>query len=307
MGSVQTKEDIITPTATPVKIQRQITDQHSYISPLQKVISSASACEDPRSPGSRRTPVGSPNSMTPTLLRRERMKRLGSASKLAPLDPRSPSITARTPLQLSTASAADPPRTPPPFNFIDPRSPCMLRTPLSLSAQEAVIVDDLIIVGQEIMGVAPLALSSSFSADADVEVVSEEKGLSSSSVATEVLPSSEASESTSIRQTVETYGSPDNVVSAGIMAIVMSPLNSPSLGSRKRKDIARVHALSPLKKSYSAPMDENTPPSPSPVMKAIAAGKIRAPLSPLTQRSMNSRQCMGVQPIKFRMDPGILG
>jgi hypothetical protein len=299
MGSVQTKEDIITPTTTPVKIQKQITEQYSYISPLQKVISSASSYEDPRSPGSRRTPVSSPNSLTPTLLRRERMKRLGSASKLAPLDPRSPSI--RTPLQLSTA---DPPRTPPPFNSTDPRSPYMMRTPLTLSAQDAVVVDDLIIVGQEIMGGAPLSLSSS-SAEAEVVVVASEEKADKVLSSSAELPASEALESTSIRHTVETYSSPD--VSAGIMALVMSPLNSPSLGSRKRKDIARVHALSPLKKSYSAPMDENTPPSPSPVMKAIAVGKMRTPLSPLTQLSINSRQCKDVQPIKFRMDPGILG
>lgn len=296
MGTVQTKEDIITPT-TPVKIQKQITE-HSYISPLQKIISAASAQEDPRSPGSRRTPVSSPNSLTPTLLRCERMKRLGSASKLTPLDPRSPSL--RTPLHLSTV---DPPRTPPPFNSTDPRSPYMMRTPLTLSAQDAIVVDDLIIVGQEIMG-TPLSLSTPC-ADTEVVVTGEEK-VEYTLSSTAELPVSEALESTSAKQTTETYNSPE--VSAGIMALVMSPLNSPSFGSRKRKDIIRVHALSPLKKSYSAPVDENTPPSPSPVLKAVAAaGRARAPLSPLTQRSINARYCMGVQPIKFRMDPGILG
>jgi len=99
-------------------------------------------------------------------------------------------------------------------------------------------------------------------------------------------------------------------VSAEIMALVLSPLNSPSVASRKRKDIARPHGLSPLKKSYSAPMDENCPPSP--VNKAIASvARARTPLSPLSQRrtvtTRREQHCAGVQPIKFRMDPGILG
>jgi len=292
MGSVQTK-DIITPSTTPVKIQKQITE-HSFISPsLQRTISASR--EDPRSPGGRRTPLQSPHS-TPNLSKntRERMMMRLTASKQSQ-DPRSPSVINRTPLQLSAVDGV--PRTPPPFRSGDPRSPYMARTPLALSTQDtATVPDALVIVGQEIAG-EPIVFAE--------EIVFEEgkKIEIPIGASVEIVEASTSVDTMSANMTTENFNSP--VISDQIMALVMSPLNSPSLGTRKRKDIARTQGLSPLKKSYSAP-DENTPPSP--VNKSIAStARPRAPLSPLTQRAMNSRYCVGVPPIKFRMDPGILG
>jgi len=290
MGSVQTK-DIIAPTTTPVKIQSQIAE-HSLISHLQKTISASH--EDPRSPGGRRTPVQSPLS-TPNLNKnaREKMMMKYKASKSA--DPRSPSMASRTPLHLSTAE--DAPRTPPPFRGCDPRSPYMMRTPLALSAQELIVVpDDLAIVGQEIEGEPIKFADEVIEAKGGVEVPI---GASVEIIAISTSADSFAPNSPQLN--TSTTG-----VSEGIMALVMSPLNSP-MGSRKRKDIGRTQALSPLKKSYSAPMDENTPPSP--VNKSIASvARARTPLSPLSHRAINTRQhSVAVHPIKFRMDPGILG
>jgi len=277
MGSVQTK-DIITPSSSPVKIQKQITE-HSFISPLQRTISATR--EDPRSPGGRRTPLQSPH-VTPNLNKntRERMMMILNASKS--VDPRSPSMVTRTPLNLSAAEGV--PRTPPPFRSGDPRSPYMMRTPLALS--DAVMVpDDLVIVGQEIGG-DPVRFAE--------EVVIEEGGERIAVGASmEILAASSDS----------AYNSPS--ISKELLALAMSPMNSPSIGSRKRKDITRAPGLSPLKKSYSAPMDENTPPSP--VNKSITSvARARTPLSPLAMNSKH-QYSVGVQPIKFRMDPGILG
>jgi len=294
MGSAQTK-DIITPTTTPVKVQEQITE-HTFISPIHKAISSASSVEDPRSPGGRRTPLHSPHS-TPNLnknVRDRMMMRL--ASKQSTQDPRSPSLINRTPLQLSAVDGV--PRTPPPFRSEDPRSPSTARTPLALSTQGATTAPDLLIVGQEI--------ASEHVVFAE-EIVMEEGKKEEDPPVENIIETSACVDTMSAKVTTENFNSPN--ISEELIAFATSFLNSPSLG-RKRKDIARTQGLSPLKKSYSAPMDENTPPSP-PFNKTIgSAARPRAPLSPLSQRainSINSRYCVGVQPIKFRMDPGILG
>jgi hypothetical protein len=266
MGTVQTKDTISSTMTTPIKSNQF--NEHPHTS-IQSILSAS--LEDPRSPGGRRTPVHSPGFNRNT--REKMLKRLGAA---AAMDPRSPS--SRTPLNLSAAD------TPSPLS-LDPRSPYVARTPLALSAQEVAenieqaevvaVTEDVIIIDKPGMYVAEGAQVSE----------------------------SAAVESTSDRVTVETFNSPE--ISATILALVMSPLNSPSLGGRKRRDILRGSGLSPLKKSYSAPNDENK--SHTPLSKSAANPRnARTPLSPIN-RSLNSRTCAGVQPIKFRMDPGILG
>lgn len=283
MGSAQTKGDIITPS-TPVR-----SELLENITPIQRTLSST--LEDPRSPGCERTPIHSPSFSRNA--REKLLLRLGSASKLNYLDPRSPA--SRTPLHLSTADAT-PTSTPPLLSIADPRSPYTNRTPLALSQQEPAVPD-----GTELA----------------VEDKLEEAEIADTTPVLFTLPddSTTAVESTSNRVVVETFSSPE--VSATIIALVMSPLNSPSLGGRKKRDLRMGHVLSPLKKSYSAPVDENCPPSsPSPLTKSISTTHhhhnngvraARTPLSPINNNRSNTRSCAGVQPIKFRMDPGILG
>jgi len=225
------------------------------------------------------------------------LMRLNSNSKL---DPRSPSAK-RTPLHLA-ASDVSIHRTPPsPFSLGDPRSPLVMLTPLALSTQEVVVVpDDIVIVAEEekVVGAEVLAKpEESTSTKAERPQVEH--------------ASSSGAESTSKGLITEKF-SPDISPSVVIMSLVNSPLHSPM--GRKRKDLIRGPAsLSPLKKSYSAPVDENAPPSPllcknvATTTTTTSTTKTRTPLTPLSQRAMNTRYCVGVQPIKFRMDPGILG
>jgi len=297
--------------------------------PLYAIAATLNNHEDPRSPGSKRTPVSTPFESpcgTPTSTRRRMVVRLGSASKFGALDPRSPA-SRRTPHRDIGASAVK--VTPPPFNLADPRSPFTttiagnIRTPLALSAMDTDAVvgpDDVIIISDGIVeGVIP---ESEDRQEAEIDEMKISKGIEntedmkfSKGASTDemkiskgienTVASSSGPESTCGKVTTETFNSPD-VPSQTIAALAMSPMNSPSLGSRKRKDHSRVstYTPSPLKKSYSAPMDENNPPSPvnKPLKNRVQA---RAPLSPL---SVNPRhQCTEIQPIKLRMDPSILG
>jgi len=255
--------------------------------------------------------------------------RLGSASKFGALDPRSPA-SRRTPLHEVGASEVK--VTPPPCSLGDPRSPLattiagIARTPLALSAMDTdavVVPDDVIIVSEEVVcegisepeetqeaektdemkiskGVAESTEEMKISKGAEsIDEMKISKGVAST------VESSAATDSTSEKVITETFNSPDVTTSHTIMALAISPLNSPSLGSRKRKEYSRASAYtpSPLKKSYSAPIDENNPPSPvnKPLKNRV---QVRAPLSPL---SINPRhQCTEIQPIKLRMDPSIL-
>jgi len=294
--------------------------------PLYAIAATLNTREDPRSPGSKRTPVSTPFESpcgTPTTTRRRMVVRLGSASKFGALDPRSPA-SRRTPHHDVGASAVK--ATPPPFSLADPRSPFTTtiagntRTPLALSAMDTDAVvgpDDVVIVSDGIVeGIIPdpeerqeideMKISKGIENTDDMKI---SKGASTDEMKISkgienTAESSAGPESTCGKVTTETFNSPD-VPSQTIMALAVSPVNSPSLGSRKRKDHSKAYSYtpSPLKKSYSAPMDENTPSSPvnKPLKNRVQA---RAPLSPL---SANKRhQCTEIQPIKLRMDPSIL-
>jgi len=183
----------------------------------------------------------------------------------------------------------------------DPRSPGS-RTPINstLDSSEPVVVLDDVVIAEEIM--------------CDVVVLEEpeeKRGIEEKQEASETTTqeASTVAESTSQKVITESYlSSPEYTPSTTVVALAMSPLNSP-IGTRKRKDHTKVFSHSPLKKSYSAPLDENELPNPpSPVNKSIKQRKqqARTPLSPLTH-SINSRHCTDVQPIKLRLDPTILG
>jgi len=287
MGSVNAKETNDTTISIPPSMMEngKLLQKKKYMSPLHRT---ALEDADPRSPGSRRTPVHSPllTTLESKACRDRVLMRLGSAAKFTCIDPRSPA-SRRTPI--STGSNAAKP-TPPPFSLGvslgDPRSPYMMRTPLAISSQE-VAADDVVLAEEVVL-------------HASGEVVDKAEKV-------EVVEQSTVVESTAGNTTREVFSSPEYSISPGIMALTISPLNSPALGQRKRKqDLVkdRYTALSPLKKSYSAPNDENIPPSPQ---RLYSITKARTPLSPLSQRVINTRYCMDVQPIKFRMDPGILG
>jgi len=286
MGSVNAKDTNETTMSIPTSMMDKLQTK-KYMSPLHRI--SALEDTDPRSPSSRRTPVHSPL-LTPLESKacRDRvLMRLGSAAKFNCVDPRSPT-SRRTPISTDSYVARP---TPPPFSLGvslgDPRSPYMMRTPLAISSQE-VAADDVVLAEEVVL-------------HASGEIVDKAEKV-------EVVENSAAVESTAGVMTREVFSSPEYSISPGIMALTISPLSSPALGHRKRKqDLVkdRYTALSPLKKSYSAPNDENTPPSPPQRLYSIT--KARTPLSPLSQRVINTRYCMDVQPIKFRMDPGILG
>jgi len=303
MGSVNAKdtnETTISNIPAPLVMDKSKSRKNQLMSPLHRTISASLEDKDPRSPGSRRTPIHTPFSTPPLhgkAYRDRILLRLGSASKFNCADPRSPACR-RTPIS-QVAMGMRP--TPPPFSlgvsFGDPRSPYMMRTPLALSSQEVLVDDDVVIAEEVAMRASGEALEKTEKAESvDVE----------NSVATESVAQREMKESFT--------SSGEYSISPIIMALTISPLNSPALGYRKRKqDMVkdRYAALSPLKKSYSAPSDENIPPSPlkhsSNTVNNTNNTKARTPLSPLSQRVINTRYCMDIQPIKFRMDPGILG
>lgn len=280
-----------------------------HVSPALYAIA-ASLDEDPRSPGSRRTPMSTPfesPAVSPSQVRwhGRMIMRLGSASKFGQFDPRSPA-SRRTPVHATAPNAAYAAVTPLALSMsmsmgmTDPRSPGS-RTPVNMSAleNEPVVVPDDIVLAEEI-GCEDMALEES----------EERQGVEQKQEAAETpRESSAGAESTCQRVTTERYlSSPEYTPSPTIIALAVSPLNSPS-GSRKRKDRTKVLASSPLKKSYSAPMDENDLPNPpSPLNKPLKQHfQVRAPLSPLSQRTYNSRHCTDVLPIKLRLDPTILG
>lgn len=156
------------------------------------------------------------------------------------------------------------------------------------------VTDDIVVATEEVICEVEMAsaTASSDSIEKGIEKTLERASIGAESVCEKV--------------TVETFSSPEYSPSPAIMALSVSPLNSP-IGSRKRKDMP--NGPSPLKKSYSAPIDENGYPNPpSPVNKPLKnSTRARTPLSPLSQRTINSRHGAGVQPIKLRMDPAILG
>jgi len=307
MGSVNTKEvnsntNTDLPSIPPSLLERK-SRQTNFMSPLHKSITAAMDDADPRSPSCKRTPVHTPFSTPPLngMAYRDRvLTRLGSASKFPCEDPRSPG-SQRTPVA-NGASYGKP--TPPPFSlglsYGDPRSPTpfLARTPLALSTQEAEVVNDVVVAEEVIMRASvetPVKLEKAEKIDLDVVVVE----------------SSTVVESTSHKTIREVFSSPEYSISPAIMALTISPLSSPALGRKRKPDLVLKYnnSLSPLKKSFSAP-DENTPPSlklsAMIAQNNITNNKGRTPLSPLSTRAINSR-CMDVQPIKFRMEPGILG
>jgi len=313
MGSVATKDanNILHNGA----VIHNENEQSTAISPLRvaAIMQQEAIAADPRSPGYKRTPVHSPQS-TPTLSYKERvLHRLTN-----PVDPRSPS-SIRTPLSNVSTTAII--RTPPPFNLSvggggdprspftqsggdprspftraisnpnDPRSPAPVRTPLSLT-QDTIVVDDIIICE---------GIETKFE-DVDIQASGdklqqqefEEDGASLSSIADRIMSSSRS----------------DISASPAMIALSASAMNSPQIGNRKK--IFKEHTLSPLRKSFSAPInDENVYSSgicKSRTPKSSAGAQERVPLSPiLNQRTVNSRYCVDIQPIKFRMDPGLLG
>lgn len=308
MGSINGKEDNNTSAATttiPPSVERMKQRKMEYISPLHR--SSAFENKDPRSPGGlRRSPINTPHS-TPPLSKayRERaLMRFGSPAKFSCVDPRSPAAQ-RTPVSLPFAFEHV---TPPPFSLggsLDPRSPYMMRTPLSLSsAEETVIMDDVVVVEEKIMRQ---------SGETPEKPIDASEAKEPEKVTVVVVESSGVMESTSTHAFRESFSSSgESNISPALMALSISPLGSPAFGYRKRKSIVdRYPSLSPLKKSYSAPGDENTPPSAlklsAPTPSSNNKQQTRAPLSPLSLRAVNNKRCMDVQPIKFRMEPGVLG
>jgi len=282
-------------------IEQHKTPEH--VSPALYAIAASLNQEDPRSPGYKRTPLATPVEspcVTPTNTRwhGRMIMRLGSASKFGTLDPRSPA-TKRTPLHEPIAHEAK--VTPLTLSMGDPRSPQGARTPLGDSTVE----NDAVVVPEDVV----IATEEMVCEDAVLEEPEEKQGLEETQEASEITQQTTAgAESTCGKMSTENYwSSPEYSPSATVVALAMSPKNS--LGARKRKDRARVLSHSPLKKSYSAPIDENVFPNnpPSPVNKLKQHTQVRKPLSPLSQRTINSRHCSEVQPIKLRLDPTILG
>jgi len=313
MGSVNAKDTNVHVDADtsnisiPPSLLERKSRQMKFMSPLHKSITAAMDDADPRSPSCKRTPVHTPLS-TPPLngksYNNRVLTRLGSASKFACPDPRSPG--SRTPVP---DGASDERPTPPPFSLglsyggpYDPRSPTpyIMRTPLALTQEVEVVSPDVVVAEEIIMSASietPVKMEK-----IDLDVV--------------VVESSTVVESTAQKTIREVFSSPEYSISPAIMALTISPLSSPALGRKRKPDLVMKYnsSVSPLKKSFSAPADENTPPQ-----LKLSAGlnnvnnssnnnKIRTPLSPLSTRVMHSRFCtQDVQPIKFRMDPGILG
>lgn len=278
-----------------------------HVSPALYAIAASLNQEDPRSPGYKRTPVSTPFESpcgTPTNSRWHGrvIMRLGSASKFGPLDPRSPA-TRRTPLHAAATNEATVTPLTLSMGVVDPRSPQDARTPLPFStvgSESVVATDDVVIATEEEMVCEEVALEEPEEKQ-ELEEKQEESEM--------ITEASAAAESTCERVITETFSSPEYTPSTNVLALAMSPLNSP-LAARKRKDHTKVFAHSPLKKSYSAPVDENELPNPpSPVNKPLKQyTQARTPLSPLSQRkTKNSRHCTEVQPIKLRMDPTLLG
>jgi len=286
MGSVQGKNKT---NSVDTPVSKEIPTR---VSPLYAIAASLNGGfpVDPRSPGSKRTPVSTPFESpcsTPTFSRIKQISRLGSSSKFGQLDPRSPA-SKRTPIGKSEPT--DGAKAIPPFSLGDPRSPLpfQMRTPLTDSVKDAIVVPDD-------MAISPDRIEEQGEVVSENIKKEEEK---------ETEQSSAASESTSDRVITEIFDSPGYSPSPTVMALVSSPLSSP-IGSRKRKENLSKGPHSPLKKSYSAPIDENAPPSP--INKPIKnRARVRTPLSPLSQRTIKSN-FMAVQPIKLRMDPAILG
>jgi len=307
MGSAQTKDNNNSTNntgkrrSTSIDTKGKVNQEVQCASPLV-TRALASSFIDPRSPGGRRTPVHSPRS-TPPLSHKAYRDKVMTRVAGAKMDPRSPSAK-RTPLHHAACDVSVG-RTPPsPFTLGDPRSPFVMRTPLALSTQDAVVVPDGIVFAEEKVVAEVVVVDKPEDSSTSIAEKSEavEKDETAEKAQQTESTSSTVSESMCVKVTTEKF-SPD-VTSITLMALAQSPMYSPV--TKKRKDLRGPASMSPLKKSYSAPMDENTPPSPLCKSVAAVSSKPRTPLSPLCQRSVN-RNSMGVQPIKFRMDPGILG
>jgi len=248
--------------------------------PLKSIAAHLDA--DPRSPSMKRTPVHSP--ATRRVAYRERvLRRLGNQFNY---DPRSPAAN-RTPIShVITGTSL---QTTPPLTLTDPRSPYSTRTPLALptpcSASEGHFIPEDLCETPENEGlITPKKFDDEKIEQGEVVVVVVE----GDGMKRELTTDSIATESTAERMTTETFNSPDSSPPPTIGSPSLSPLGSPS-GLKRRMELK---LSSPLKKSFSAPLaNENFPPSPK-LVKTIA--KPRAPLSPLTQRSLNVRNSLTV-------------
>jgi len=262
--------------STGVSPSRQL----EYSSPLKNsAMLNEEMMKDPRSPTARRSPITM--SRANTVAYQERMRRRFSPT--GPLDPRSPAVN-RTPTSQTVSNQAL--VTPPPFKLsmcvdpIDPRSPSLKRTPVS--AQDSPVQDKNT---SEVVASAEIAKDSKLQTYTEVVVVEESGAVSS-----------EARKSVT-----EVYSSPVELspLPLSVSSALTAAAFSPSFARRKGKE------FSPLRKSYSAPTDENAQAMSSPNKAKIAHQQARTPLSPLSQNA----RCVStsVQSIKFRMDPGILG
>lgn len=115
------------------------------------------------------------------------------------------------------------------------------RTPLALSAADDVVIvpDDVVIATEEII-YESVALSLDES-EVKQELV-EEKAEEVKQEAENIQQASAAAESTSEKVTTEFFSSPDYSPSPAIMALAMSPLNSP-IGMLYSFMLAPLHIL----------------------------------------------------------------
>lgn len=171
----------------------------------------------------------------------------------------------------------------------DPRSPSVKRTPLH-STQDS--------PARDIAAVEKIALEDAVHAVVEKETT---ESIKSTHVDVIVVEESDAVSSVARKSVTEVFNSPTELspASASVSNAIYGATYSPSLARRKGKE------FSPLRKSYSAPADENAQAAPSPGKAKLVQQEARTPLSPLSQ---NTRfVSTAVHPIKFRMDPGILG
>jgi len=181
----------------------------------------------------------------------------------------------------------------------DPRSPTtqIIRTPMTLFDQPYAVIEESIDPRSPFDGRTPLKPLSS-SNGAEVESMKEEQVTTASSSISEE-PAKEES-TCSYSTALITITEEVSMVTEG------PPAQKDTSIPRKRKNKpSRVDNLlptpPPLKKSYSEPLSsENIHPSFSKKIGSSPGGVPRAPLSPLTSRSMNSR--FQQRNIDFRLD-----
>jgi len=312
MGGIATKQQrdnndiLVNLTDSPLPISHLLPkekNEDNSTFPLNKTTVCASDA-DPRSPSCRRTPIHSPYSTPPFRGQRDKM-RMRLADKLLNQgkDPRSPLVN-RTPVSQITKTPSNM------SNLVDPRSPFLTRTPVPPATpttpapnytEEIVVAEEIIhksdsgVFIEDCIQIAQVEKDSLLVMDSFEICAALKREDSTSSVATE---------STAEKVTTETFSSPETSP---------FPICAPSSPSGRKRKTEIAGNRSPLKRSFSAPINENDPPSPNmksqPTSNRHSSKLQRAPLSPLIQRSSNLRfnPTMDMQPIELRIDPGVLG